>query len=63
MAEYKISYCKVRERRGMPCYAILRLEYRSPDPAEIIGEFWKGVASFRTKSDAAAALAELLKGE
>lgn len=50
MAEYEIKFSKARQARGLPGYAVMRLEARDQD-----GEFWQGISSHHTAKEAAAA--------
>lgn len=51
MAKYEIRFSKERQKRGLPCYAVME---------EIdIGELWVGRSAHHTEQEAEAALAEL----
>lgn len=54
MTEYEIRFSKQREARGLPAWAIMRMEAQDAD-----GELWRGIKSYRTAEEAHAALVEL----
>lgn len=58
MAEYEIKFSKARQVRGLPAYAVMRLEARDEQ-----GEFWKGVSAHNTEAEAEAFLATLKDGQ
>lgn len=56
MAEYKINFSKARQARGLPCYAVMRLE-----AGDEYNELWKTISAHDSKAEAEIALAAATK--